>query len=123
MMICKNCNTEIPDNLSVCPKCGASTGVEAQLVCQKCGAPINANDDYCRSCGAYTEKKSNEIEVKKQSVAGLAALGFVIPILGLIFAIMNAKSNKNGAIVILIASIIGFVIEASVFLPSISYYL
>lgn len=122
-MICKQCQTQIPDNLTVCPKCGSSTGVTQQLFCKKCGAPLNENNEFCTSCGAFTEKKEAEIQSNKDSVAGLAALGFVIPLLGFIFAATSSKSNPQGAKIILGASLVGFIIEASVFLPSMFYYL
>lgn len=122
-MICKNCNTEIPDNLAACPKCGRSTGVTQQLFCKKCGAQLNPNNDYCTSCGSYTEKKKTEIESNNDSVAGLAGLGFIIPILGFILAASQSKTNPKGSKIILGASLIGFIIEVSVFLPSIFYYL
>ncbi len=122
-MICKNCHAEIPDTLVTCPKCGSNTGVTQQLFCKKCGAPLSSGNDFCTSCGAYTEKKKTEIETNNASVAGLAGLGFVVPILGFIFAATQSKTNPKGAKIILGASIIGFIIEASVFLPSIFYYL
>ena len=122
-MICRNCSSEIPDNVSTCPKCGSYTGVVQQKFCQKCGAQVKPTDEFCTSCGAYTEKKKTEINTDNASVAGLAGLSFVIPILGFILAAVNSKKNPDGAKVILGASIIGFIIEASVFLPSLMFYL
>ena len=122
-MICKNCKAEIPDTLTTCPKCGSNTGITKQLFCKKCGAPLVEGNDYCTSCGAYTENKKTEIEANNQSVAGMAGLGIVVPIVGFIMAASISKKNPNGSKVVLIASLIGFVIEASVFLPSIFYYI
>ena len=122
-MVCRNCNAEIPDNLATCPKCGSYTGVTQQLFCKKCGAPLTAGNDFCTSCGTYTEQKKTEIKTNKESVAGLAALGFVVPILGFILAASQSKSNPQGAKIILGASLVGFIIEASVFLPSMFYYI
>lgn len=117
-MVCKNCNTEIPDNLVSCPKCGKSTGVSEQLYCKKCGTPLNGENDFCASCGTYTEKKKEEIESNKQSAIAFSALGFIVPIMGFIFATVFSKSNPDGSKAILIASIIGLVIETAVFIPS-----
>ena len=122
-MICKNCNEVIPDNLEVCPKCGGKTGVEQQRFCKKCGAVLRANDDFCTSCGSYTEEKQADIETKKQSAISMAALGFVVPILGFILAASQSKSNPDGAKIILGASCVGFIIEASVFIPSMLSFL
>ena len=60
-MICKNCNSEIPDNLVSCPKCGSNTNIDIQLFCKHCGAKLNKDDEFCTSCGKYTEKKKDEI--------------------------------------------------------------
>lgn len=122
-MICKNCNSEIPDNLVTCPKCGSNTNVEVQLFCKHCGAELNKEDEFCTSCGKYTEKKKNEIETNNAVAASMVALGFIVPIIGFIYAATNSKSNPATAKATLIASIIGFIIEASVLLPSMLYFL
>ena len=122
-MICKNCKTEIPDHLSTCPKCGSNTGVNPQLFCTKCGTALSADKDFCTSCGSYTEKKKTEMEVKESSVSAWATLSFIIPIFGFILAALESKRDPKGAKIILVASLIGMVIELSVFLPSMIYYL
>lgn len=122
-MICKNCKTEIPDHLSTCPKCGSNTGVNQQLFCTKCGAALSPDKDFCTSCGTYTEKKKTEMEVKESSVSAWATLSFIIPIFGFILAALESKSDPKGAKIILVASLIGLLIELSVFLPSMIYYL
>lgn len=122
-MICKNCNAEIPDNLASCPKCGSNTNVDIQLFCKHCGAKLNKDDEFCTSCGKYTEKKKDEIETNNAVAGSMVALGFVVPIIGFIYAATNSKSNPATAKATLVASIIGFIIEASVFLPSMLYFL
>ena len=122
-MICKNCNSEIPDNLVSCPKCGSNTNVDIQLFCKHCGATLNKDDEFCTSCGKYTEKKKDEIETNNAVAGSMVALGFVVPIIGFIYAATNSKSNPATAKATLVASIIGFIIEASVFLPSMLYFL
>ncbi len=122
-MICKNCNSEIPDNLVSCPKCGSNTNVDIQLFCKHCGAKLNKDDEFCTSCGKYTEKKKDEIETNNAVAGSMVALGFVVPIIGFIYAATNSKSNPATAKATLVASIIGFIIEASVFLPSMLYFL
>ena len=122
-MICKKCNSNIPDNLVSCPKCGASTNVDAQLFCKHCGAKLNKEDEFCTSCGKYTEKKNDEIETNNAVAGSMVALGFVVPIIGFIYVATNSKSNPATAKATLVASIIGFIIEASVFLPNMLYFL
>ena len=122
-MICKNCNSEIPNNLVSCPKCGSNTNVDIQLFCKHCGAKLNKDDEFCTSCGKYTEKKKDEIETNNAVAGSMVALGFVVPIIGFIYAATNSKSNPATAKATLVASIIGFIIEASVFLPSMLYFL
>lgn len=122
-MICKNCNSEIPDNLVSCPKCGSNTNIDIQLFCKHCGAKLNKDDEFCTSCGKYTEKKKDEIETNNAVAGSMVALGFVVPIIGFIYAATNSKSNPATAKATLVASIIGFIIEASVFLPSMLYFL
>lgn len=122
-MICKKCNSEIPNNLASCPKCGASTNVDIQLFCKHCGAKLNKEDEFCTSCGKYTEKKKEEIETNNAVAGSMVALAFVVPIIGFIYAATNSKSNPATAKATLVASIIGFIIETSVFLPSMFYFL
>jgi len=122
-MFCEKCGTNIPDNVSTCPKCGCNTGVNTEMFCSKCGAKLKEGEEFCSVCGVYTEKKKEEIAEKETSVNALAGLGFVIPILGIILAIGTSKNNPKGAGIILGASIIGFIIEAFVFLPSIIAYM
>ena len=121
-MICKHCNSEIPDNLASCPKCGSNTNVPVQQFCKHCGAQLNKDDDFCTSCGKYTEKKKDEIETNNAVASSMVALGFVVPLIGFIYAASNSKSNPATAKATFISSIIGFIIEASVFLPSIFFY-
>ncbi|MHB8369464.1 MAG: hypothetical protein ACYDBP_07220 [Leptospirales bacterium] len=46
--VCDKCDAEENENLSSCPKCGASYGVE----CDECGELFNPEtDDYCPVCG------------------------------------------------------------------------
>lgn len=122
-MICKKCNSEIPDNLVYCPKCGANTNVEIQLFCKHCGAKLNKDDEFCTSCGKYTEKKKDEIETNNSVAGAMVALGFVVPLIGFIYAATNSKSSPATAKATLLASAVGFIIEASVFLPSMLYNL
>ncbi len=121
-MICKNCNYEIPDNLAVCPVCGSNTNVETQLYCKHCGAELNKDDEFCSTCGKYTEAKKEKIETDKSVAASMVAIGFVVPIIGFIYSATNSKSNPATAKATLGASILGFIIEASVFLPSILFF-
>lgn len=122
-MICKNCKAEIPDNLVSCPRCGSNTNVEIQLFCKHCGAKLNNNDEFCTSCGKYTEQKKDEIKTNNEVAGAMVGIGFVVPIFGFIYAATNSKTNPATAKATLVASIIGFIIEASVFLPSMMYNL
>ena len=69
------------------------------------------------------EKKADEIETDKAVANTMVWLGFVVPIIGFIYAATNSKSNPATAKATLVASIIGFIIEASIFLPSMFYFL
>ncbi len=46
--LCPNCNTDNPDNASVCRKCGS----ELPAPCHACGKDIPAGCQFCPACGA-----------------------------------------------------------------------
>lgn len=48
-MFCTNCKSQIPDDVSFCPKCGAS--VETDIRCPQCQSVIAAGFDFCPKCG------------------------------------------------------------------------
>ena len=59
-MICKNCNSEVPENAKFCASCG--TPVEQQVapavtsaVCRSCGNPLAEGTKFCAVCGTAVE--------------------------------------------------------------------
>jgi len=56
---CGECGELIPEDATVCPKCGAQ--FETELVrCSRCSSTIPANSQYCPECGAQLLGKPGE---------------------------------------------------------------
>ncbi len=47
MKICKYCDSENPDSVTICPSCGAH---EFKYKCNNCGT-VFENSNYCPCCG------------------------------------------------------------------------
>ena len=123
-MICKNCRTEIDDDVMFCPECGArverdfdtdktvplfATGPAKQTevpvqFCPNCGAKTEAGAEFCESCGhrlkepvpvpAPEGKKSRNLRLPL--VIGGAAAAVVLLAVGL-FAVPRAVKAIAGA--------------------------
>jgi membrane protease subunit (stomatin/prohibitin family) len=59
LVICPNCNAQIPSTSKFCPNCGKSlTGTAAQATqvapqkCPKCGEVVASGATFCQNCGA-----------------------------------------------------------------------
>lgn len=102
-MICNNCNSTIPDHLSVCPVCGKRIPLILNY-CKKCGTFIEKNDTFCKRCGAQKENPikndSNNISVSKGIL-----LSLLFPLLGVIYALYIKRSNSQTANFILSISL------------------
>ncbi len=73
------------------------------MFCKYCGKELSNNTDYCMGCGAVVEK---DVQQNDSSSAAFAAIGFFIPIVGLILYIAygkkmpkRAKSAGKGALI------------------------
>ncbi|MEW6110355.1 MAG: zinc ribbon domain-containing protein [Nitrospirota bacterium] len=59
-MICKKCNSNIPDKAKFCPKCGEKAGITENLkdsvLCPKCGTANPPTAKFCRQDGAPLQK-------------------------------------------------------------------
>lgn len=92
MAVCPNCNTEIADELTACPGCGAS--IDARPVPQE-----------------HTPEK----DVDSGSI-GWGLLGFLIPLVGLILFITWRTSKPKCAKVAGIGAIVGFALAICYYL-------
>ena len=48
MKKCSNCGSELDDNATFCPFCGARQ--DGKITCVNCGKAIDANSYYCHFC-------------------------------------------------------------------------
>lgn len=80
------------------------------MYCSNCGSYVEDNLIYCMNCGAQVKFTEKESENDKSSF-GFAALGFFIPIVGLILYIIYYKERPLRAKSVGIGAIIGFVLH------------
>lgn len=81
-MICKNCQTELPDHARFCPACGALQ----PMICPSCGAESRPGSKTCSACGKklpmadrsdrliYPKRKKHPLRVAAVIALVLAAL-------------------------------------------------
>ncbi len=90
-MFCKNCGTDLGENVSVCTNCGAAVTNESSPV-QELGAnPLTANNSKDKFAVAG-------LVLSICGILGLCCsyLGIICAILGIIFGVLGLKSNKKG---------------------------
>lgn len=72
VMVCKNCNREIPDQFSFCPHCGSKQQIRKRI-CPRCGMVAFPGDIQCDGCKyifpEYPEKEAEEEEEKSDDEA------------------------------------------------------
>lgn len=82
MMLCKNCGTQINDQMKFCPECGAPVPevireeeIKAEItlpsVCTQCGKQLKPGARFCSACGTKVEesiqgKIEEQITTEKQ---------------------------------------------------------
>lgn len=84
-MICKQCQSELPDNARFCPECGALQ----PMICPECGAESRPGSKVCTACGKklpmadrddrliYPRKKKHPLRVVSLIALVLAAILFL----------------------------------------------
>lgn len=84
-MICKHCQSELPDNARFCPECGALQ----PMICPECGAESRPGSKVCTACGKklpmadredrliYPRKKKHPLRVVSLIALVLAAILFL----------------------------------------------
>ena len=96
MVLCKNCGTEVNDDVKFCQNCGSeivhenSENVNKTKFCANCGFKMDENIKFCPSCGAPTSPESravvqNTVPTNQKSPALAAILSFLIVGLGEIY--------------------------------------
>ena len=80
--------------------------------CQNCGAEINDNAVVCTKCGCSTTQTNQVAEVDDTVSVGLVVLAVVIPLFGIIYWPVKAKSRPKCAKACGIAGIISWVVWA-----------
>jgi uncharacterized membrane protein YvbJ len=54
MTYCRNCGTQLANNVNFCYKCGASQNPTIILYCRNCGTQLANDAKYCYKCGTPT---------------------------------------------------------------------
>ena len=52
MIVCPECNKDIPKGVDKCPNCGFPLGSVNDITkCPECGNDVGTTDEKCSSCG------------------------------------------------------------------------
>lgn len=115
MIICPNCQKQLPDGASFCDGCG--TQFQQAVICPKCGNQTPANLGYCQACGV-------QFAAPSAPAAPAAKGGFDFnAILGKIKALPKKTLGLiGGGIVAVIAIIVIIAIIAGSAMPSYVLY-
>ena len=125
MKYCRQCGKELLDEAVVCPKCGCSTGYkvavsddidttprfcegEVTMVhCVHCGAEVKDTANVCPECGCLAQVATVQGVSDKGVSAWAVILSLLVPIAGLIYAVMDWSDNPRSAKSCLVAALIG----------------
>lgn len=55
IIICEQCDTEVPKGSIFCPSCGAQIKQPTTIRCGKCGTELTSGSRFCIKCGAKVE--------------------------------------------------------------------
>ena len=80
--------------------------------CQYCGAKIEDKANFCTHCGNNTSGGDSG------STIGYAAVGFLLPVVGIILYAINSSSSPKKAKAALRGAVAGFIIGAALSLLS-----
>ena len=84
--------------------------------CQHCGKEIMDEAVICPSCGCAVQTTNNQVaEVDESVSAGLVVLSVLIPLFGIIYWPVKAKTRPKCAKICGIAAIISWVVFAVIF--------
>lgn len=78
--------------------------------CQKCGAEINENAVVCVKCGCSTNPSNQLAEVDDTISIGLVILSLIIPLFGIIYWPVKAKSRPKCAMTCGITGIASWIV-------------
>ena len=85
------------------------------MFCKNCGKDIAADAKFCPSCGTTVAGEAAQpvapqpAKVEGEKATGMAILGFLIPIVGVIYYFVKRKENPEKYKPVLWASLGGFV--------------
>ncbi len=82
--------------------------------CSKCGKEIHDDAVMCIHCGCAVAQANTAPNVNDAPSAGLAVLGFFIPLVGLILYLVNKESSPQKAKSAGKGALIGFIVSVVV---------
>ncbi len=111
-MLCKFCETIIPDNSSFCPSCGQR--IDEKKMCPSCKQLVDENFTYCNFCGtSLTEIPSHKNRINNPSKDKNKTIKNFISLFPSIFLILGVLLSL--VFVFLIGTTRALVVESEVF--------
>ena len=104
-MICKHCNSVIPDNSAFCTNCGqkaeaaqpAPVSQSQPTFCTSCGAHVPAGSAFCTNCGATVAAAAPAPKkgLPKGAIIGIIAGGVGAVLIALIILLISLLSGNS----------------------------
>lgn len=92
------------------------------MYCKHCGSTVEPEFIYCRNCGARLEPALPKKEQEDSGSGGFWALGFFLPVVGLIlYAVLEGERPKR-ARASLRGAIVGFIAQAALIVVCLILY-
>lgn len=83
------------------------------MYCKQCGSRVQPEYLYCQHCGAPIERGPQKKAVDDSGSGGFWALGFFLPVVGLILYVVLGEDRPRRAKAAGTGALVGFIVQAA----------